>query len=90
MDSVHQPSFGALHNRFSGILAVPTRDRMSVSRDYVSIVDMFLYGDGEKAYVINRTWVCVDSNNRITVFNAKGNTQIFIKHYKVQINNLLQ
>ncbi len=86
MDSVHHPGNGELYNRFSGILALPTRDRMSLSRDYVSIVDMFLYGDGEKAYVINRTWVCVDSNNRIIVFNSKGDTQIFIKHYKVQIN----
>ncbi len=66
-------------------VTIAARDGKSNSSGYVKIVDSFVYGKNEKAYHINKTWVCVDKNNRINVFGAAENSRKIVKRYAVSL-----
>ncbi len=53
------------------------------SGELVKIVDTLYYGKQEKAYHINKTWVCVDENEAIFIYGAATNRKYNVYQYKV-------
>ena len=82
-DDISNSHEGQINSEFLHTYGIAMINANTTSGELVKIVNTLHYGKIEKAYHINKTWVCVDENEKIIIYGATTNRKYNVYQYRV-------